>query len=103
MDMINVREKIVCINNIKPSTSRLSQFDMEIVNMIWKDEESFKDFYKRVADRLYKWIGTELECRVVEVIGGSSMSFYYRTGESEHSENYYVYEVDREGNRKRIC
>ena len=31
------------------------------------------------------------------------MSLYYRTGESRHSENYYVYEVDREGNRTRIC
>lgn len=76
---------------------------MEIVNLVWKDDESLKEFSKRVAVRLYKWIGTELECRVVEVIGGSSMSLYYRTGESRHSENYYVYEVDREGNRKRIC
>ena len=75
---------------------------MEKVNLNWKDEESLKGFRKRVADRLYKWIGTELECRVVEVIGGSSMSFYYRTGESRHSESYYVYEVDKDGNVTRI-
>lgn len=70
--------------------------------MIWKDEESLKDFFKRVADRLFQYIGTEYECRVVEVIGGSSVSHYYRVGESKHSDSSYVYEVDREGNRTRI-
>ena len=75
---------------------------MDKVNLSWKDEESVKDFRKRVADRLYKYIGTEYECRVVEVIGCSSISFYYRTGESSPSESYYVYEVDKYGNATMI-
>lgn len=75
---------------------------MDKVNLSWKDEESVKDFRKRVADRLYKYIGTEYECRVVEVIGCNSISFYYRMGESRPSESYYVYEVDKYGNAAMI-
>ena len=71
---------------------------MDKVNLSWKDEESVKDFRKRVADRLYKHIGTEYECRVVEVIGCSSISFYYRRGEARPSASYYVYEIDKYGN-----
>ena len=75
---------------------------MKKVNLVWKDDESLKDFRQRVADRLYNYIGTEYECRVVEVEGCSSMSLYYRTEESRHSESYYVYEVDKDGNVIRI-
>ena len=73
-----------------------------MVNMSWHDEESLETFTERVADRLYSWIGTDYECRVVECIGGSSISRYYRTGESVKSETAYVYEVDKDGKRTRI-
>lgn len=75
---------------------------MDKVNLSWREDESLKDFRKRIADRLYKYIGTEYECKVVEVIGCSSISLHYRTGEAIPSTSYYVYEVDKDGQSKEI-
>lgn len=74
----------------------------EVINMNWREDESLMGFRKRIADRLYKYIGTDYECRMVEVTGCSSISIYYRMGEAIPSRSYYVYEIGKEGDAKEI-
>lgn len=80
----------------------LKKQPVDITDMQWRDDESHATFIKRVTERLYRLIGCEYECKSVRYISGSSISRYYRTGESVRSESCYVYEIDKEGNKTRI-
>lgn len=73
-----------------------------IIEMQWRDDESYATFIKRVAERLNRRKENEYECRAVKYVGGSSISMFYRTGEAVQSKSYYVYEVDKEGNQIRV-
>lgn len=88
------------INHKRKSDYEYEQID--VLDMQWRDEESYSDFIKRVTERLYRRIGSGYECRTVRYVSGSSISRYYRTGESLRSETSYVYEIDKEGNETRI-